>query len=512
MTPRDDGVAEPGAEGAPRDVSVLLSGIAQNVVGIGVAGVAAFVVQILTSRRLGAAGFGVVTLLTQAVFVVSFATRAGMDMAVLRKVAIEAGRGRWGQIRVPVARAALIAALTSAVAAAALVAGSRTVLEVLRIEASGGTRLVLASVLGLPFLALCNVWLAGTRGLKIMRYTLYVFWAGQNIAWIALSLVLWQISESTTSSVLAYSLSWLMAALTAGWFWHRESRAWAAREPESPWAWPLVRYAAPRAPAALFAQLLFWADLFVVTRYVSEGQVGLYSASLRSAQVVALFLASVNLVFAPFVADLFVRNERARLDSLFKLLTRWIIAATLPIVLVVIIVPDEVLRLFGSEFAAGHTALLIVLVGQFVNAATGSGGLVLIMIGRTGWDLIVYVGSLVANLTLAFLLCPRYGIVGAAVVNALTLTASNAVRLFLVRRFAGITPYEASLLRLLVPVLAGLAAMWLSHSLAESAQLVDLLGTGMIGILAYGISFVLFCLTSEERSRARAVAVEALRR
>ncbi len=42
----------------------------------------------------------------------------------------------------------------------------------------------------------------------------------------------------------------------------------------------LGRYAGPRAPAALFSQLLFWTDLFVLTNYVSGEAVGRYSAAL----------------------------------------------------------------------------------------------------------------------------------------------------------------------------------------------------------------------------------------
>ncbi|MDQ4057991.1 MAG: hypothetical protein M3124_02590, partial [Actinomycetota bacterium] len=81
------------------DYRTILSGTAQNVVGIGVAAAALLVIQVLMTRILGSAGYGVVTVLTQAAFVASFATRAGMDMAVLRDVAVDAGTGEWRRIR-----------------------------------------------------------------------------------------------------------------------------------------------------------------------------------------------------------------------------------------------------------------------------------------------------------------------------------------------------------------------------------------------------------------------------
>src|SRR3990170_1040641 len=102
--------ATPRSATGSGDYVNILSGTSQNVVGIAVAAVATLVVQLLISNTLGTEAFGVVTVLTQAAFVVSFATRAGMDMAVLRDVAVEVGVNRWAHIRTPVARAVAIGA------------------------------------------------------------------------------------------------------------------------------------------------------------------------------------------------------------------------------------------------------------------------------------------------------------------------------------------------------------------------------------------------------------------
>ena len=51
-------------------------------------------------------------------------------------------------------------------------------------QGSGQAGVFRAAAVALPFVALCQVYLGGTRGLKIMRHTLYIFWAGQPVAWI----------------------------------------------------------------------------------------------------------------------------------------------------------------------------------------------------------------------------------------------------------------------------------------------------------------------------------------
>jgi O-antigen/teichoic acid export membrane protein len=488
-----------GVKAPRRDHLAILSGTSQNVVGIVVAAVATFVANILLSNTLGPEGFGVVTLLTQGAFVLSFATRAGMDMAVLRDVAIDVGEQRLGRIRVPVARATMVALVVSTAIALAGVAAAEEIRSALSIDPEQGRYVVEAASAGLPFLALTNVWLSATRGLKIMRYTLYIFWAGQPLSWIVLMLLFWQFSETPWSAVLAYSCSWALAALAAWFAWHKESRSWPTEPMERGDMSRLMRYAGPRAPAALFSQLLFWTDLFVLTQFASDTEVGIYSAALRAGQVLVLFLTSVSLMFSPFVADLHNRRETRRLDSLFKSLTRWTIAATIPIFLLLLVAPGPALRLFGADFIGGKNALLIVLAGQLINVLTGGVGFVLIMVGRTGWDLTVYAGSLVLNLGLAFWLCPEYGMVGAAIANAVTFALSKWARLALVKRFVGIQPYDRDYARLLVPTAVGGGMMWLAHTLIDGKWLMDLVGTAVLGTAAYVVAYLLVGLTPGER-------------
>lgn len=485
------------------DYLSILSGTSQNVVGIVIAGVATIGANLLMARVLGRADFGIVTVVTQAVFVASFATRAGMDMAVLRDVAVDVGGGRTERIRATVARAALIAVLVSAAVAGLAAVAAAGLRDLLSIDDSSGRWAIEAAALGLPFLALANVLLAATRGLKIMRHTLYIFWAGQPLAWIVLLLAGWTISETPWMSVLAYSLSWLAASVAAGAAWRGESSGWEEAPLEPGALGRLARYAGPRAPAALFSQMLFWTDLFVVTRYVSDTEIGVYSAVLRAGQVVVLFLTSVNLMFSPYVADLHARGEISRLAELFKTLTRWTIAATLPAFLLLAVAPASVLRMFGEGFTGGETALLILLGGQLINIATGSVGFVLIMVGRTGWDLVVYAGSLILDLALAFWLAPRHGISGAATANAITFGVSNALRLILVYRFLRIHPYDYRYLRLIFPAGVGAAVMAAVHAVGPQAWAGDLVLTFGAGSLAYAGAYLLWATTPAEKRGLR---------
>ena len=55
-------------------------------------------------------------------------------------------------------------------------------------------------------------------------------------------------------------------------------------------------------------------------------------------------------MFSPFVADLHERGEHDRLNALFKSITRWTLAATVPLLLLFLIAPEQVLKVFGSQY------------------------------------------------------------------------------------------------------------------------------------------------------------------
>jgi O-antigen/teichoic acid export membrane protein len=502
-------------EGA-RDHLTLLSGTAQNIIGLAVFVLGTFVANVLVSRAFGggtagATALGVVTLGTQFAFIAAAGTRFGMDMASVRRVAIEVGAGHGGRSRGIVVRAVAIAGCASAVVAVLMFALAGPLTHRLS-DVGGAVDAMRAAAVAVTFVAVTYVYLGASRGLKIMRHTLYVQWVGQPLVWIALMLLGWQVSKTLGMTVLAYAGSWILSAALAWILWEREARRFPSEPVDKHEVRELVRYGAPRAPAALLSQGLFWVDYFVASAYVSRGEVtsaelGVYSACVRVALALVLFLIAVSYVFSPFVADLHARGEVERLDRLFKAITRWTVAGTIPLLLLMLIVPGPILQIFGGkEFTQGVTALRILLVGQAVNVSVGAAGFVLIMAGRTGWDLVVYALSFLLDLVLSVVLVSAFGIEGAAASQAITITCSNALRLYLVYRFVGIHPYDRHYARLVVPAAVTAAVMLGVHAvLGGSAWPVDLLGTAAIGGVGYLVALVALGMTPTERATVRRV-------
>ena len=492
-----------GQFGDQRDI---IGGAGQNVIGLAAGVLATFATQVIMTRTLGAALFGVVTVTTQFAFIASTATRFGMDVANVRLVAILMGQGEPGRVRPLVRTSAVIAGVVSLVVAVIVffLAGWLSTQFVSPDLYQEGKVSFWAAALAIPVAAVTWAYLGGTRGLKIMRHTLYIFWIGQPVGWIVIAVAGWFFAKTAGVSSFAYALSWVIACGAAWWAWERETRGFEGQTvgggipEERPRA--LITFGMLRAPATLFAQLLFWIDTFVLAAYRGSSEVGVYGATVRTGQSLLLFLTSLSLVFSPFVADLHHRGEKEKLNALYKNVTRWGLASTMPVLLALAILPGTIMRVYGEEFVAGKSALLILIIGLIVPVVVGTVGFILIMVGRTGWDLIVYAGSFVMAVGIAVILAPRYGMRGAAIAEAVTLTVSAFVRLMLVKRFVDIWPFDKWYLRLIPATVLGGLAMWAVHTALEGPKwLIDLGGSTLAGALVYGVVLVAFGLKPGER-------------
>jgi len=462
----------------------LLTGTAANVAGLIVGIAAALGVQILLGRGLEPGGFGLVTVAVQVAFVASAGSRFGMDMAAVRLVAIGRGAEATSHLRSLVDRCALVA-LGASIVVAALVAASAP------LYGDYATPVAIAAI-GIPFIALTNVYLGATRGLTQMRQTLYVFWIGQPLLWIALAAAAVGAGHGTNSVVFAYDASWVAAALAARWLWHRDAHAYGDRKATRDEVRAALRYGLPRAPAALFAQAIFWVDLWVLAAFESGTELDAYAAAARVSQVLLLFLTSLNLVFSPFAANLHARGERERLGELFKRSTRWALAATLPLLIVLFVAADDVLAAFSSRFDVGEGALRILLAGQVANVATGSVGFILIMTGFTGLDLLDNALGVALLAGLAVALTAAFGIEGTATAAAVSVAALNLVRLLQVHARIGIQPYDRSYAGLVLPATAAaLAAFGVHAVLGDATWWVSLAATTVCGLGVYALAIPL---------------------
>jgi O-antigen/teichoic acid export membrane protein len=235
--------------------------------------------------------------------------------------------------------------------------------------------------------------------------------------------------------------------------------------------------------------------------------VGIYVVAGSVITFLPILLQSVNQIFSPTIADLHARGELDVLQRLYQTLTKWIFGFTLPLAIVVCVFAAPLMQIFGSEFRAGWPILIIGTLGQLINCAVGSVGLLLIMSGNQDRLVRVQVKVVIGNIILNLALIPIWGVIGAIVASAATNAAINLLYLREVKAILGLTPYNRSYVRLFLPVLgtaASIALVRMEASLFHTVALAIVVGLSL-GYLAF-TSLVLFVgLDEDDRLVARAI-------
>jgi O-antigen/teichoic acid export membrane protein len=203
------------------------------------------------------------------------------------------------------------------------------------------------------------------------------------------------------------------------------------------------------------------ADKVLIGFYLDAREVGIYAMAAAFVTFVPIMLQTVNQIFSPTIADLYARGQHALLGRIFQTLTKWILGLTLPLAGGIIIFAAPLMRIFGHDFERGWPILIIGTLGQLVNCGVGSVGYLLLMSGNQSRLIRIQAVAACVMVALNLALIPRWGITGAAVGSAATNVFANVWYLRDVRRALGLSPYNRSYLRLLLPFAGGLMVLLL---------------------------------------------------
>ena len=178
-------------------------------------------------------------------------------------------------------------------------------------------------------------------------------------------------------------------------------------------------------------------DVLVVTRYSDAASVGIYFAALKSIGLVAFVNYAVGSALAGRLSALNARGDRHGVEQAVRDGARWAFWPSLFGAAALLIIGKPLLAIFGPEFTAGYPVMAVLAVGLVARSAVGPADFVLRMLGEQRLCAAVSGITAIADLTLSLSLTPTYGVMGAAIANAVSLTLMALLFHSLARRRLG---------------------------------------------------------------------------
>jgi O-antigen/teichoic acid export membrane protein len=400
----------------------VASAFAAQVAGAGLG----FLLSVMLARLIGVAGVGLYFLAITIVDIGATISRLGLESASMRFASIAHSRGDRGGL----------AALYRKSMGLVLVAGIAIALPVWLI----GSHLGLGGERAGEFRAELPLLVFAIAPVAVLVIQAEFFKAVGSTATgtfsqavvpplllLTGSILLWLLDAGTVHAVfLAYLLVAIAAVSLAMATWHWQLPGiW--RERGSFDTGRLLRTGMPLLLMNSMTLMLGWTDVLVLGIWRDAAEVGIYGIAMRVALLTAFILSAINVVVAPQFAALHAEGNTAALRRLAQQSAFWTLLAAAPAILVLLLVPDLILQIFGQQFREGAAPLRILAVGQFVNVATGSVAALLVMTGHEKLMRNIVAASAALNLLGALVLVPRYGAVGAATSTALSLAFMNIV-------------------------------------------------------------------------------------
>ena len=443
----------------------------------------AFVTTMVVSNGIGAEGSGeffrLMALFAIAISLVTF----GADTGLVRTMSAQRALGRYGVLP-QLIRYGLIPSLVTSVL---LVAGVYIYTEVVPMapEYQSAMRVSSAFVL---VAALMTVFFGALRGLhRVVTFTVLQNVLLPTLRFAAVGLVV-LFSGQLMELVYAWTVPVAITAVVALWLLERafpnEEHVEVLPSEDSPtetfrsfWG-----FSSARGVATVVETILEWIDVLVVTAFLGAAAGGIYGAVNRCVRVGTMIEHTGRVVTGPSISAALATRQLDRAREIFLSTTRVLTALSWPFYLSLAFFGPVLLHFFGKGFEAGAGILWVICPAAMLSMSAGGVQSVLLMSGKSRWQLLNKLSSLVVAVTLNFTLVPIWGLYGAVTAWASALLIDTFLASYQVFRLVGI---RASI-REMAPSLFLGAAVPTACALASLA----VLGQSVLGVIVYVVLLV----------------------
>ena len=442
---------------ANADISAMARGGLLNLVGAAGTGLLTFALVTVLTRGLGAASYGAFVSAMGLFTILSNTAELGADTGLVRSVSRLRALDRVRDIRKTLFIALLPPLVVSSLFGVALWVWAPQ-LALIFGKGEGRDQITefarwMAPML--PAAGVIRVILSGTRGFGTMIPSVVVDKLGRPFAQLALALAVILLVGGHEANhgliALTWGLPWIVgAAAGAWWLWglllraeRRDRRANGRRRSRATTllASKFWRFTAPRGLAGIFQIVVLWLNTLLVGRLDSTKSAGIFNAATRYVTAGLMVGVAIQQVAGPKLSELMAQRSWDRARGVYQTTTAWLMVATWPLYLTFALFAPTLLQLFGRGFAGGADALTVLGLTMLVATAVGTVDIVLLMGGKSSWNLFNTVVALSANIVLNLILIPRYGGTGAAIAWSSSILFTNLLPLAQVWKFLGMHPF-----------------------------------------------------------------------
>ncbi|NPA71559.1 MAG: flippase [Gammaproteobacteria bacterium] len=207
-----------------------------------------------------------------------------------------------------------------------------------------------------------------------------------------------------------------------------------------------LRTSLPLLVTITSSAVLNQADIVMLGLLIGPKEAGVYTAATKTATLVSFLLAATNKIIAPTISELYTQKRYSHLANLIRSINRLIFWPTLATVIILVLGGPFLLKLFGEEFTIAYYPLIILAMGQLINAVVGPVGYLISLTGYQNISALVLGFSALLNIILNAILIPYFGLIGAAIATASSIIFWNIALYLAVKRLLNMDTFAFNFL------------------------------------------------------------------
>ena len=196
----------------------------------------------------------------------------------------------------------------------------------------------------------------------------------------------------------------------------------------------LMKTSFPLWGVSLALAFLDWYILAVSATTLGAYDTGLLRVAMQIALVMQTIASSLFMVFSTQISASFHAGNLAKTAKITRNATLLSTLCNLPILLLILVFPTQLLGLFGEEFTVVAPVLIVLAVGQIIATLSGPCGITMAMAGLGKVTFLINVVTIGLFALAAPFVTQAYGLLGLATAFAMLMVVRNVISFQYLRR------------------------------------------------------------------------------
>jgi len=446
----------------------------------------------------GEAAFGVYTFGITLVETAAAVSLFGMKRSLFKLMSDETAET--GHAYTAITHGIMFALVAGLITTVAVTLGATMLANLFRFPSAAHALVIFAPAV--LFIVISDILLITIRFTRQMRFEVYARSLAEPITLTVGSVIAYFAGAREHGLAIAYTASLGVAAITTVYFFLKIYSVRRCFQTKLDWS-EMKQLVAFSGPTAFYDLLLVVADkvdVLLVSYFLPASSVGVYGMARQFATVTKKIRAGFDRILGPVLSDSLAAGDHARAQHQLVLVARWILTVEIVIVVFFAFYAGSFLGLLEGGFAAGASALVLLMLADAVNGCLGVAEFPVVFLRPR---VNVFIGGLMllVGLISNMILIPAFGLVGAGLAVAITAFIVNAARVAANRRLFGLSTLHPTLAKPLLAALPAVLVVWLVRWAVPDVGGLD----AIVGLLAlittYFYALRLLGLEPEDRAQ-----------